>query len=311
MTSSPRSGARGSHAGIWLAALVLVAAVASTLLAGGARSASPPQGLIAFSRSDGIYVMRPDGSGVRLLRRAGWSGLAWSPDGGRLALTADGVSVMDGDGDGSDLERLVAVEPGLTRPAWSPDGRRIAFSGQPKGRKRGIWVVNADGSKLHRISTPRLDRMLFEGWGPFDVDWSSTGRLVFTAVEPGRTRSNTCGMVPMYVMNADGSNLREITPRKCPAGEPHDPSPDWSPDGRRIAYVRDHDVWVMNADGRSPVRLSHTTKMEVGPDWSPDGRRIAFSFPWDEVWVMNADGTGARRLTKYGGGPAWQPVAEP
>jgi len=56
---------RGWHASIWLAALVLLAAVASALLAGGARSASRPQGLIAFTREHGVYVMRPDGRGIR------------------------------------------------------------------------------------------------------------------------------------------------------------------------------------------------------------------------------------------------------
>ena len=99
MTSSPRSGVRGSHVGIWLAALVLVAAVASVLVAGGARSASP-QGLIAFGRNSGLYVMRTDGSGVHpLWRRGSVQDLAWSPDGQRLAfVTRDSIWVMDADG---------------------------------------------------------------------------------------------------------------------------------------------------------------------------------------------------------------------
>jgi len=52
---------RRSHAGIWLAALVLVAALASALLAGGARSASQPPGLIAFTRDDGavLWTLKP------------------------------------------------------------------------------------------------------------------------------------------------------------------------------------------------------------------------------------------------------------
>ena len=121
-------------------------------------------------------------------------------------------------------------------------------------------------------------------------------------------------MTPIYVMNADGSNLREITPRECPGGEPHDPNPDWSPDGRLIAYVRAHDVWVMNADGRSPVRLTDNRSLEVEPDWSPDGQRIVFGrlggTSFSEIVVMNADGTHVRRLTE-GGGPRWRPVAAP
>lgn len=311
MPRSPQDGVRLSRAGIWLVVLVgLGVALASALLVDGARSAMPSAGQIAFTHG-GIYVMRGDGSGVRLLRRGGPAWLAWSPDGSRLAFSSGGGTwVMDADG--SDLVRIGPGEG--SRRTWSPDGRRIAFSGQPEGRSRnGIWVMNADGSNLHRISTPRLDRMSFGGWGPFDVDWSSRGRLVFTAVEPGRTRPGRCGMTPIYAMNADGSNLREITPRECLLGEPHDPNPDWSPDGRRIAYVNAHDLWVMNADGRSPVRLTDNGNLEVGPDWSPDGRRIVFERfgkTGSEIVVMNADGTHVRRLTG-GGGPRWRPVAAP
>jgi Tol biopolymer transport system component len=150
--------------------------------------------------------------------------------------------------------------------------------------------------------------MTFGGWGPFDVDWSSTGRLVFTATEPGRP---SCSAVDIYAMNVNGSNLRNITPGGCPSREPHDPTPDWSPDGRRIAYARDNEIWVMAASGRSPLRLTDNGGLKVRPVWSPDGRRIAFArlgSRGSEIVVMNADGTRMRRLTD-GGSPAWQPGA--
>lgn len=287
-------------------------AVVSVVLVDGARSATHSSGQIAFARGDGIYVMRPDGSGVRVLRRGVVGVPVWSPDGRRIAFTGGIVGRDDGgilvmNADGSGLVRL--VEGGGSRPTWSPDGRRIAFSGQPAGRGRsGVWVMNADGSNLHRISTARLDRMTFAGWGPFDVDWSSTGRLVFTAAEQP---SRCMGWGPdIYVMNLDGSDLRKITPG-CRSGEPHDPNPDWSPDGRRIAYARDSEIWVMNADGRSAVQLTHTPgSLEYSPAWSPDGRRIAVTRLGKGIYVINADGTHTTRLTA-GWNPDWRPATAP
>ncbi len=71
--------------------------------------------------------------------------------------------------------------------------------------------------------------------------------------------------------------------------------PDWSPDGRRIAFDSDRDgnfeVYAMNADGSGVTRLTVRDAHDVGPAWSPDGRRIAFHSNredgnWD-IYVMN------------------------
>ena len=121
MTSSPRSGVRGSHVGIWLAALVLVAAVASVLVAGGARSASP-QGLIAFGRNSGLYVMRTDGSGVHpVWRRGSVQDLAWSPDGDWIVFRSErdgGPEIYVIRADGSDATRLTFDGAGNSNPRW-------------------------------------------------------------------------------------------------------------------------------------------------------------------------------------------------
>jgi Tol biopolymer transport system component len=111
--------------------------------------------------------------------------------------------------------------------------------------------------------------------------------------------------------------------------------PTWSPDGRKIAYVGDGKIYVMNADGSGKRRLTAGTagtgardfRPDGGPAWSPDGRKIAFetlrhagpyacsqAHPsggcnW-ELYVMNADGSGQRRLTRDPGqdkGATWSP----
>ncbi len=291
----------------------------SALLVGGARSASEASGLIAFARLDGVYVMRADGSGVRPLRRGGVAsgayGLAWSPDGSRLAFVAESaIWVMDVDG--SDLVRLVAAggapgeAPGwLASPTWAPDGRRIAFTA---GRRYGrdIWVMNADGSDKRRLArTP--------GYNEAEVDWSPRG---------GRVAFSGAGWVTcICVMNTNGSNLRILTP-----GWAWEAMPDWAPDGRRIVFTDGADISVMDAGGGSRWHLTRNKAIDSEPVWSPGGRRIAFvradvfvKRDWNEpeprrpdssseIYVMNADGTGVTRLTHNRvaeGSPTWQPVA--
>jgi len=90
-----------------------------------------------------------------------------------------------------------------------------------------------------------------------------------------------------------------------------DDSPQYSPDGRRIAFtssrqVANTAVWVANADGTAPAQITNLGSPWSGtPRWSPDGRWLAFDAfergrGWD-VWVVEASGNSPRQLTH---GPA-------
>ena len=118
-------------------------------------------------------------------------------------------------------------------PAWSPDGKRIAF-GQAtlKGDKvesAEIFVMNADGSRVRQVTRVTAGK-------PFATDvlrpaWSPDGKqLVFevqnleTADPPNRRA--------LFIVNVDGSDLRQLTPWSLNAGD----DPDWSPDGKLILF---------------------------------------------------------------------------
>ena len=327
----PRDGHR-SHTSIRPVGLAGLAAVivSALLLVVDARSTSQVSGLIAFTRSDGIYVMRSDGSGVRAIRRGGVAsgaiGLAWSPDGRRIAFT-DMRQIWVMDADGTHLVCVDRVDDGRTAvgpPAWSPDGRWIAFSASSHEAstdtwKRDVWVVRSDGGKVRRLveAPQRL--------GVLDVAWSPTGNRLAVTLDPWFPN--------LYVMNTDGTHLRVLTPGFTAT------SPAWSPHGGKIGISHvlpntsgsEWGIWLVDVRTGSRQRLLRgSSEPAKYPTWSPDGRMIAFvrgDGDWArilnspppasspaEIYVMRADGSGLKRLThnRVGeGDPAWQPGVLP
>ena len=124
------------------------------------------------------------------------------------------------------------------------------------------------------------------------------------------------GRGQLYVVNADGSGLRNLARITGPAL--FSSQLVWSPDGRTIYFGR----YLVSTDGSGARKLPYIPLIAV---WSPDGRQIAFvgngrtglpgpgaarSKDDSEIYVMNADGSGTRRLTHnvgYDGEPAWSP----
>jgi hypothetical protein len=122
------------------------------------------------------------------------------------------------------------------------------------------------------------------------------GTLVFA--------SDRSGTFHIYSLRADGSELGQLT-----RGKAADQAPVFSPNGRRIVFVRaskpnESALWVMNADGSGQRKLASSG---ATPSWSPDSRRIAYVGTGGKLVVAGVDGR-ARILVRSGSsGPSWSP----
>jgi WD40 repeat protein len=140
-----------------------------------------------------------------------------------------------------------------------------------------------------------------------EAAWSPLGdRIAYSSTPEGDFR-----FAAIKIIGADGASPRKITNQTL--GEYRaDYTPDWSPDGSRLAFTRrevstDSNrswIWTMNTDGSDQRKLTRGSE----PAWSPDGMKIAFTRETGGVSVINTDGSGLRDLTSdFSGGPDWSP----
>jgi Tol biopolymer transport system component len=147
---------------------------------------------------------------------------------------------------------------------------------------------------------------------------------------------NRDGQSHIFIMKADGTGVKE--PAAKAVGDSPNPSPTFSPNGKRLAFEGGSsefyvDIYVMNADGSGPKRITQEPTFDSMGSWSPDGTRIVFSRveitsmfvsaspsarsnrdSSDEngIYTIRVDGTGLRRLTDkaHDEYPAWSPDEE-
>ena len=278
-------------------------------------------GQIVYAKFPRLWVVNPDGSGERKLPHIARSedvAPDWSPDGSRIAFTRCAVKcelwVVRADGTGAKR-----IGPScLRRPddacldrgtaSWSPDGRRLAFgqgSAPRNNRVRDpeIYVMNADGSGVRRVTSMSVG--MAYAIDLFWPIWSPNGRQLVFEVQHFET-ADPPNRRALFVVNVDGSGLRQLTPWSMNAGG----RPDWSPDGTRILFRtvstsnRHHgNLYTINPDGTGLRRLTNypAPKTLLNGSFSPDGKWIAFSRftdgPYPSVYVMRADGTAVRRVS--------------
>jgi WD40 repeat protein len=212
---------------------------------------------------------------------------------------------------------LLAVQAAPALASFPGENGKIAYEAYVEGNY-DIYLVNPDGSANTRLTTdPASDSR---------PAWSPDGReIAFVSFrnEPNPTNCYPSCNSEIYVMNADGTNVRRVT--DSPG---IDTWPSWSPDGTRLAFQRGEpslwEIWTVAPDGSglSFVTAGHDDGCPVyasAPDWSPAGDYIAFAshnmYPCGEntaIALVHPDGTGSRLLTSLSNlvGLDWSPDAQ-
>jgi Tol biopolymer transport system component len=106
----------------------------------------------------------------------------------------------------------------------------------------------------------------------------------------------------IHTMNVDATGISDVLVSLTDSTWGH---PSWSPDGTKIAYDDNYDIFTVNSDGSGVVNFTDTQfEVEYTPAWSPDGTQIAYSGEEGsnyEILIVNSDGSGTpTNLTNSG-----------
>lgn len=268
---------------------------------------------------DQQYVMRVDGTGLQQVSNGnGKTTCGWFLPGGQRLFFAsshahdstcpprpdpsqgyvwglDRFDIYTANIDGTGLTRLTNYDTYTAEGILSPDGTRIVFTSLKDG-DLDIYTMNVDGSDVRRLTTtpgydggpwwsPDGTKIVYRAWHPADsaglADYQAL--LAQRMVRPSR--------MELFVMNADGSDQRQVTSL---GGANFGPS--WTPDGQRIIFSSNHinprsrnfDLYVVNLDGTGLEQVTTNSEFDGFPMFSPDGTRL--------VWASNR-GTGGTTET--------------
>lgn len=273
------TAARGARLSISIViASGLALAIAGALWWNFFRPASPMPSLTPLTSLPGIEqqpAVSPDGQQIAF----SWNG----PQGDNFDIYIQHIA------GGAPLRLTTNVAEDIS-PVWSPDGGRVAFVRQAPSGGAVIMVPSLGGPERRLIDVALhagMDRRL---------DWSPDGKLLAIA---DRTATKECEISLLSVDTGDNRIL--VSP---PAGAICDNSPAFSPDGRRVVFVRwagqaVGDLYDIPTVGGEATRLTFDNRQNRGPVWTPDGQSIVFSSERDggqALWRITGSGATPEKI---------------
>jgi TolB protein len=202
--------------------------------------------------------------------------------------------------EGSKLTRLTENIGNVVSPTFSPDGKTILFANRTGDGPTSLWTVDTTGENPTRFYA-----------GPSTivaVDWSPQGdqiAFVMAGEQPDTYE--------VFLMNPDGSGVRQLTRGLPGIGG----SVDWSPDGKSLLIYAgspgDKNIFLIDVAAETAAQLTNGGN-NGSPVFSPDGQWIAFislrNNDQADIFIMRPDGSDVRQITDNPE-PDWQPQWEP
>ena len=266
---------------------------------------------IAYIRGGRVYAIDSDGANDEPVTSQGFAlSPAWHPSGRSIVysdLEDAGTQIAEVDLSSRRVQFLNATPRGLNlTPVYSPDGERIVYSTAQGGGYQLVYV--ARGSN---VAVP-IRGVVGDASSP---SFSPDGRrLAFIAPRPWTVAGGSQRLTPqIFTMAFDSAFAGQLTPSTYGVRS-YRTSPDWSPDGRYVAYMQqngDFQVWVIGVHDKRMRKLTTVAENE-DPTWAPDSRHLAITSTRGgakDIWVLDIETGRARRLTSGGSArlPAWSP----
>jgi Tol biopolymer transport system component len=285
-------------------------------------------GIIVYANHDPtsgglhLYAVDAQGNDVRQLTHGESADHdpAWSPDGREIAFVREVgadkfIAVLDFDSGA--IRRITAETFSAFDPAWSPDGERIVFTGyEDPFRAGGLFLVDADGSDLRRITDERFGSVGNPVWS------RDSSHIAFTA-----NLQDDPGSFDVYLIQPDGSELRNIT--SSPGLEQTEMPIGWLPSGNLLIAQGPSTMlggpdepdrserWIDLSPTGEEIRVvfagpATSAERRSSPSLSPDGRYVIFDTEVEgtfNVWYASLETGELTQVTRDGGeSPAWQPI---
>jgi Tol biopolymer transport system component len=226
------------------------------------------------------------------------------------------VQTWVADKDLSDQEQLTSKSADSGWAVWKPGGAKLAFDSNradpdpdDPNAINDVFKMDPDGSGVVKLTHSK-------GFSS-DPGWSPDGSKIAFASD----RRNGAERTEIYVMNADGTNVRRVS--TLPEGAQGDFAPRFSPDGTKLVFTRYRGdpkpaaLFTIRVDGSGLRRLTPWSNGAGDADWSPGGKKLVFEANpnnkcFGDVYTVDSDGQHLKNITdnRCEGGiadPVWSP----